>query len=58
MEISRGEEHPIKIEVTMSSDVGYFQVEEVLLQKIGKSPDKRFVEVYATVIGGERKRYL
>lgn len=58
VEISRGEEHPIKIEVTMSSDVGYFQVEEVLLQKIGKSPDKCFVEVYATVLGGERKRYL
>lgn len=58
VQISKGENHPIKIEIIMSSDVGYFQVEEVLLQKIAKSPDKRYLEVYATVQGGERKRYL
>ncbi len=58
VEISKGKEHPISIEVTMSSDVGYFQVEEVLLQKINKSPDKKYLEVYASTPHGERKRYL
>ena len=41
--ITRGIEHPIKIEVLMKSEVGLFQVEGVL---------------YACVEGQETKRYL
>lgn len=56
--ISQGTEHPIRIDVEMSSEVGFFQIEEVLLQKINMSPDKNLVEVYAGVVGAVKKRYL
>lgn len=56
--ILRGEEKPIKIEVNMSADVGFFQIEEVLLQKINSSPAKSLVELYAGVNGEDMKKYL
>ena len=56
--IHRGERKPIKIDIEMSGDVGFFQIEEVLLQKIDVSPAKQFVELYAGVEGQERKCYL
>lgn len=55
--ITKGEERPVKIEVNMSSEVGFFQVEEVLLQKIVSSPARDFVELYAGVEGSEMKKY-
>jgi metal-dependent HD superfamily phosphatase/phosphodiesterase len=42
----------------MSSEVGLFQVEEVLLGKIAASTAKPYIELYAQVQGGEPKRYL
>jgi metal-dependent HD superfamily phosphatase/phosphodiesterase len=56
--ILRGVEKPIRIEVTMSSEVGLFQVEEILLGKIAASPAKGHIELYAQVSGGGLKRYL
>ncbi len=56
--IHRGERKPIKIDIEMSGDVGFFQIEEVLLTKIDSSPAKQFVELYAGVEGQERKCYL
>jgi metal-dependent HD superfamily phosphatase/phosphodiesterase len=56
--LSRGENKAIRIEIAMSSEVGLFQVEEVLLGKIAASPAKELLELYATVQGGEAKRYL
>lgn len=56
--IVRGEEHPIKIEVSMRAEVGFFQVEGVLMPKIQSSPAKHLVELYAGVEGEEMKRYL
>ena len=56
--IHRGERKPIKIDIEMSGDVGFFQIEEVLLTKIDSSPSKEYVEVYAGVAGQERKCYL
>lgn len=42
-----------------AADVGFFQVEEVLMQKILSSPAKELVELYAGIIGqDEFKRYL
>ncbi|MCL2130340.1 MAG: phosphohydrolase, partial [Treponema sp.] len=37
VKLSRGKEKPIRIEVLMSSEVGLFQIEEVLLTKISAS---------------------
>ncbi len=53
-----GEKKPIKIDVEMSSEVGFFQIEEVLFTKINSSPAKQFFELYAGVAGQERKCYL
>jgi metal-dependent HD superfamily phosphatase/phosphodiesterase len=54
----KGAEHPIRIEVLMSSEVGLFQVEEVLLGKIGASSAKGYIELYALVQDRDPKRYL
>ena len=56
--IHRGENKPIRIDVDMSGEVGFFQVEEVLITKINMSPSKQFVELYACVAGEEPKRYM
>jgi len=56
--LSQGQERPIRIQVFMSSEVGLFQVEEVLLTKIASSTAKPHIELYAQVRDGEPKRYL
>jgi metal-dependent HD superfamily phosphatase/phosphodiesterase len=56
--IQAGVEKPIRIEVNMSSEVGIFQVEEVLMHKIAQSTAKQHIELYAQVTGEETRRYL
>ncbi len=56
--IHHGERLPIKIDIEMTAEVGFFQIEEVLLEKINASPAKKYVELYAGVEGEERKCYL
>ncbi|MDD6930233.1 MAG: phosphohydrolase [Treponema sp.] len=58
VKILSGEEKPIKIEVYMNENVGFFQIEEVLMQKINCSPAKNLVELYAGIIGKDIKKYL
>ncbi|MDR3247525.1 MAG: phosphohydrolase [Treponema sp.] len=58
VQIGKGTEKPIRIDVAMSSEVGLFQIEEVLLQKISASPAKIYIELYAQVKQNEPKRYL
>lgn len=56
--IQKGQGKPIMVDVDMSSDVGFFQIEEVLLPKIAMSPAKQYVEVFAGVVGQSKKQYL
>lgn len=56
--IHHGERKPIRIDIEMSAEVGFFQIEEVLLTKIESSPAKEFVELYAGVEGEDAKCYL
>ena len=56
--IHHGERRPIRIDIEMSGDVGFFQIEEVLLTKIDSSPAKGYVELYAGVAGEAPKCYL
>ncbi len=56
--LSAGSTMPIRIDVSMSSEVGFFQVEEVLLGKIAMSTAKPYIELHASVQGGEENRYL
>ncbi len=53
-----GEDRPMRIDVEMDAEVGFFQVEEVLMRKLSMSPAKKLVELYAGVCGKDRKRYL
>lgn len=54
--ISKGDVKPVKIDIDMENDAGFFQVEEVLLPKVESSPVKKYIEVFAGV-KGERKAY-
>ncbi len=56
--IGAGEHKPVRISVEMSTDVGFFQIEEVLLPKVNMSPAKPYIELYAGIVGQEIKRYL
>jgi len=56
--IDKGCERPLKIEVQMKSQVGFFQVEEVLIPKLQSSPTKHLIELYAGVEGEDVKRYI
>ncbi len=56
--IHHGERRPIRIDIEMTGEVGFFQIEEVLLTKIDSSPAKEYVELYAGVTGEEAKCYL
>ncbi len=56
--IEKGEKRPIRITVQMKATVGFFQVEEVLINKINSSPVKPYIELYAGVIGKKMKCYL
>ncbi|MDR2768073.1 MAG: HD domain-containing protein [Treponema sp.] len=58
VKIAQGKEKPIGIHVEMSSEVGLFQVEEVLLNKIAAGTAKSYIELYAILQGKEPKRYL
>jgi metal-dependent HD superfamily phosphatase/phosphodiesterase len=58
VDIRKGKEKPICVEITMSSDVGFFQVEEVLIPKLNMSPVKPYVQLLASVSGGELKQYF
>jgi metal-dependent HD superfamily phosphatase/phosphodiesterase len=56
--IEPGEHRPIRINVLMNESVGFFQVEEVLLQKVNMSPIKPHIELLASVEGQPPRRYL
>lgn len=58
VKIHQGIEKPIQIEVFMSSDVGFFQIEEVLIPKINSSPARDFVELFAGIEGKGLNKYL
>lgn len=58
VKIHHGVERPIKIEVHMRSEVGFFQVEEVLIPKIQFSPAKHLIELHAGVDGEDMKQYI
>ncbi len=58
VKIEQGHERTLKIEIHMKAEVGFFQVEEVLIPKIQSSPAKNLLELYAGVDGEEMKRYI
>ncbi len=51
VEISRGDERPIRVDVVMSSSAGLFQVEAVLLPKVATSGLADYLEIYINLNG-------
>ena len=56
--INAGQEKPIRVDVFMSNESGFFQVEEVLLKKIAGSTAKPHIELFAKVRDEEARQYL
>jgi len=56
--ITAGQEKPIRIDVRMSGEAGFFQVEEILLKKISGSTAKPYIELSAQALDKEPMRYL
>lgn len=58
VEISAGEERPIRVEIRMNNSAGIFQVDGLLARKLQGTPLADHVEVIATVEGETEKRLL
>lgn len=58
VKIIPGKEKPIKIEIYMREEVGFFQVEEVLIPKIHSSTANHLIELEAGVINEDMKKYM
>ena len=56
--LKRGEERPIRVEITMSNSAGVFQVDELLKRKLKNSSIAPYVEVMARVAGEGAERRL
>jgi len=58
VEISAGEERPIRIDIRLNNSAGIFQVDDLLATKIRGTPLEPHVEVVAEVEGETEKRLL
>ncbi len=58
VDITAGENKPVRITVAMDNETGLFQVEEVLMTKVKASPIIDRLEIAAVVAGGEPRYYL
>jgi metal-dependent HD superfamily phosphatase/phosphodiesterase len=58
VEISAGEERPVRIEIAMNNSAGIFQVDDLLATKLTGTPLEGQVEVVAEVEGETEKRLL
>lgn len=58
VKIIPGREKPIKIEIYMREEVGFFQVEEVLIPKIHSSTANHLIELEVGVINEDMKKYM
>ncbi len=57
VDIIKGKEKPLRIEVHMKDPSGTFQIQEILMKKIEGTNFSKFVEIYA-IIGGEVVRFI
>jgi len=56
--IERGEERPVRVDVTLSNSAGIFQVDELLKRKLKNSTLAPYVEVVAHIEGETEQRLL
>ena len=58
VDILKGEEVPIVVEITMNNSAGIFQVDELLKRKLRSSSIAPYVHVLAKIEGETEKRIL
>ncbi len=58
VEISHGEERPIRLRIIMNNSAGIFQVDELMKDKLRGSGIEHYVEVEATVTGETEKKLV
>lgn len=58
VDLSHGEERPIRIRIIMNNSAGIFQVDELMKDKLKGSGIEHFVEVEATVTGETEKKLV
>jgi uncharacterized protein len=58
IEIARGDERPVRIEIAMNNSAGIFQVDDLLATKLRGTPLDGQVEVVASIEGESEKRLL
>lgn len=58
VEISHGEERPIRIRIVMNNSAGIYQVDELMKDKLRGSGIEKYVEVEATVTGETEKKLV
>lgn len=58
VELSHGEERPIRIRIIMNNSAGIFQVDELMKDKLKGSGIEQYVEVEATVTGETEKKLV
>lgn len=58
IEITKGQEKPIRIVVAMSNSAGIFQLDDLLKEKLHGSGLEKFVEVEATIEGETEKKLV
>src|SRR5262249_47764263 len=58
VEISHGEDRPIRIRIVMNNSAGIFQVDELMRDKLKGSGIEHLVEVEANVMGESEKKLV
>jgi uncharacterized protein len=58
IEISAGEDRPVRVEIAMNNSAGIFQVDDLLATKLRGTPLEGEVEVVASIEGESEKRLL
>jgi uncharacterized protein len=58
VEISSGEQRPVRVEIAMNNSAGVFQVDDLLATKLRGTPLSEHIEVVASIRGEAEKRLL
>lgn len=58
VQIQKGEERPVRIEVELHNSAGIFQMDNLLRRKLHNSPLVPYVEVRAAIVEGETEKRL
>ncbi|HNT30475.1 MAG TPA: HD domain-containing protein [bacterium] len=58
IDILKGQEKPVRIEIQMKNSAGIFQIDELLKRKLNHSSIKQYVEISAVIEEGQEKKIV